>query len=427
VKTTASSSAATVADPLTALVNTIGGYFEGVALLVRRTFFNEAPTVAPVQLTGQTTGTITGNVDATDPEGDQIVYTVTQKPHYGTVTIDSAGNYTYTPGTDFKGIDSFTVAATDTGLHIDLLNWFREASTSTCVAIYQQPVGTPRITFSFDYGSGSQLWSSAARAELQSAAIYLSSYFVATQPVDITYDVVGQFSLLGPTLAFSGSDLTSTDSGFYPTVVQNKILTGQDSNGAAADGTITWNFGYSWAYGDSVGTGQYDFESTAMHELLHTFGFISAVDSAGNNTGTNWTTFDSFIVTSNGTSVIGGDDKWKTAYNTNLTGGNGGLYFGGAGAVAAYGHRVPLYTPNPWQSGSSMSHLDDNTFTGSITQLMNAASDTGIGVRTLSSFEIGIMKDLGYTMVSQSPGAAVLILALMLVRRRKQRELVSVG
>jgi hypothetical protein len=220
-------------------------------------------------------------------------------------------------------------------------------------------------------------------------------------------------------LASAGSDLTSDEDGFFPTVVQNKILTGTDSNGTAADGTIDWNFGYAWGY-NSVAGGQYDFQSTATHELLHTFGFISVVDSAGNNTVPNWTAFDEHIVTSNGTSVFNGS-TWNTAYNSRLTGGSGGLYFGGANAVAAYGGPVPLYTPNPWESGSSMSHLDDDTFTGVLEKLMNASSDTGVGVRILSPVEIAIMKDLGYTMVSQSAAGGVLFIGMMLIRRRKQR------
>jgi hypothetical protein len=419
LKTTGSKTAAANADPITALVNAIQDYFEGAALLVRRSFFNQAPKVSPVQITGQTTGPITGSVGATDPEGDRLVYKVTQQAHYGTVTVDADGNYTYTPDADFKGIDSFTVAAVDTGTHIDLLNWFRTASTSAAGAIYQEPEGTPRITFTFVYGNGSQFWSSAARAELAATAIYLSSYFAPEHDVDITYKVTGQYSLMGGTLASAGSDLISDGDGFFPTVVQNKILTGVDSNGTAADGTIDWNFGYSWGY-NSVAGGQYDFQSTAMHELLHTFGFISVVSSAGNNTVPNWTTFDSFIVTSNGTSVFNGS-TWNTAYNSRLTGGSGGLYFGGANAVAAYGGPVPLYTPNPWESGSSMSHLDDDTFTGVLEKLMNASSDTGVGVRILSAAEIGIMKDLGYTMVSQSAGGAVLFIGMMLIRRRRQR------
>ncbi len=416
-----SSQAASVADVFTGLVSTVQGFVEGAVLLVRRTLFNDAPTVTPVQTSGQTTGPITGTIGATDPEGDQIVYTVGQQPHFGTVVVDSAGNYTYTPAAGFTGIDAFTVAATDTGPHINLLNWFRAPSTEAVVSVTQDASGTPRITFNFIYGSGSQFWSSAARAQLQATAIYLSSYFVVSEPVTLTYDVTGQYSLLGSTLASAGSDLISSDPGFYSTVVQNKILTGQDANGSAPDGVITWNFGYAWAYGNSVDSGQYDFQSTATHELLHTFGFLSVVDSAGNNTSSNWTTFDSFVVTSTGTPAIGNNFAWKTAYNANLTGSNGGLYFGGPNAVAAYGGYVPLYTPSPWESGSSMSHLDDDTFTGANQKMMNASSDTGLGVRTLSAVEIGILKDLGYTLVSPSPSSMLLFVGFVFLRRRKRR------
>jgi hypothetical protein len=424
----ASKTASANADPITALLQAIQDSFAGAGLLIRRSFFNEAPTVKPVQIAGQTSGPISGNIGATDPEGDRMVYKLTQDAHYGTVTLNQDGTYTYTPNADTEGdiVDSFVVSATDVGPHINLLNWFRTASSSGAGAIYQDPEGDAhRITFQFNYGSGSQFWSSAARAELAATAIYLSSYFVPEHDVTITYAVTGQYSLMGGTLASAGSDLLSENDGFYDTVVQHKILTGNDSNGSAADGTISWNFGYGWGYGATVPGGSYDFQSTAMHELLHTFGFISVVDSAGNNTVPNWTTFDSFIVNKNGTSVFNGN-AFNTAYNSNLTGGDTGLYFGGANAVAANnGNPVPLYTPNPWESGSSMSHLDDDYYNGSTAaraeKLMNAASDTGLGVRTLSAIEIGIMKDLGYTMVSQSTGAAVLFLGLMLVRRRKQR------
>ena len=146
-----------------------------------------------------------------------------------------------------------------------------------------------RVNFNFIYGTGSQYWSQSARNALQTTAILLSSYFVVDAPVTVTYDVTGEYSPLTSTLATAGSDLVSTDPGFYQTVVQNKILNGVDSNGAAADGVITWNFGNAWAFGNSVSNSQYDFQSTAMHELLHTFGFLSNVDSAGSNSGDNWT------------------------------------------------------------------------------------------------------------------------------------------
>ena len=62
----------------------------------------------------------------------------------------------------------------------------------------------------------------------------------------------------------------------------------------------------------------------------------------------------------------------------------------------AYGGPVPLYTPDPWEEGSSTNHLDDNVFTGPNAQLMNAKAGKGPGIRTLCDIEVGILRDLGY-------------------------------
>ncbi|MCI4674507.1 Ig-like domain-containing protein [Candidatus Mycolicibacterium alkanivorans] len=412
--------ASSINDIFSAVVNSIQSLVEGVGLLVRRTFFNQAPTVNPIQTTGQTGGAITGSINAVDLEGDAVTYAVTQSPQHGSVTVDTSGNYSYTPNQSFTGADAFTVAAADVGFHINLFDLGRAASTDALVSVTQN-TGPLRIGFNFIFGAGSQYWSSTARAELQSTAIYLSSYLIVTDPVTITYSVTGQNTLFGGTLASAGSDLVSSDPGFYDTVVQQKILTGVDANGSAPDGTIDWNFGQPWGFGNSVSATQYDFQSTAMHELLHTFGFLSVIDSAGNNTVPNWTTFDKFVVTSNGTHPINGSYVWLVAYNTNLTGGNGGLYFGGPNAEAAYGgNPVPLFTPSPWDSGSSMSHLDDATFTGANAKLMNARADTGLGIRTLSPVEIGILRDLGYTIADQPQALAIFIIGFAFMRRRRR-------
>lgn len=403
-------SASAVTEIFSGVLSSIQEFFEGALLLVRRTFFNKAPTVNPVQLTGQAQAPITGTIGAVDPEGEQITYTITQMPMYGSVIVSPDGTYTYSPGSGFNGVDAFTIAAADAGLfHLNLLDLFRAPSTEAVVSVTQGTVGA-QVNFNFIYGAGAQFASAAARSALQTTAILLSSYFDVSEPVTINYTVTGEYSPFSSTLATAGSDLVSYTPGFHQTVVQNKILTGVDSNGSAADGQITWNFGNSWGYGSSVSNTQYDFQSTAMHELLHTFGFLSNVNSPGSNTGTNWTFFDSFIVTDADTKVIASDFKWKTAYNSNLTGSNGGLYFGGPNAVAAYGGLVPLYTPSPWQSGSSISHLDDSTFTGSNSQLMNAVSEAGPGIRSLSAVEQGIFKDLGYTIAQQAISSSAIFL-----------------
>ena len=409
--------ATSVIDWFSALVAPFQALLEGVALLVRRTFFNQAPYLTPLQTTGQLTGPINGTLGAVDPEGDPITYRVTAAPAYGSVEIGADGSYAYTPGEGFTGIDNFNVAATDTGFHINLLDLFRPESTEAFIQVAQNPT-RPMLTFTFVYGAGSQYWTPQARSALQTAATLLASRLVVTAPTTITYDVTAQNSILSTTLATAGSDLTGTDPGFYATVVEKKIQTGVDSNGSDADGEIEWNFGPSWALGNSVGGLQYDFTSTAMHELLHTFGFLSYVDRAGANTGQTWTTFDSFIVTSGSAPVISPSDfRWITAYNPNLTGGNDGLYFGGTNAVAVYGGLVPLHTPNPWQSGSSISHLDEST-PSSGTHLMNPTVSTGLGIRELSPMELAILKDLGYN-VTETPPVALFFVVFGLVRRRK--------
>ncbi len=413
--------AASATDPLSGLLSPIQGLIEGIALLVRRTFFNQAPSVSPVQLTGQSEGPITGSIGASDPEGDRIVYSLTGEAQYGSVAIDSAGGYTYTPGPGFTGIDTFTVAAADPGFHINLLDLFRPPSTTASVAVRQGVGGGSLLQFQFVYGSGSQLWSPAARSSLASAAAALASYIVVDSPVVITFDVSGEFNPLSSTLATAGSDFTSAGPGFLPTVVQHKILTGVDTNGSTADGEINWNFAQNWATGDSVVYGQYDLESVAMHELTHTLGFLSYTDQPGSNTGTTWTVFDSFLVNSDGTKVIGSDYIWRNAYTPNLTGGNGGLYVGGADAVAAYGGLVPIYTPGSWESGSSVSHLNDRVFGGANRKLMNAQVFSGLGIRVLSPVELAILADLGYTIAPQPGSAALAFIGVFFLRRTRRR------
>ena len=407
-------------NALSGSANPVQDLFGGVGLLIRRTFFNEAPTVNPVQLSGQSQGLITGTIGAVDPEGDPISYALTQLPDQGTVALNSDGTYSYTPGTGFTGTDGFTVAATDVGFHINLLDLSRPASTEALVEVNQASVRVDPafVTFTFIYGSGSAYFTPEARAALQAEAAVLASYIVVTTPVNVTYEVTGESTPDSDVLAYADSTFYY-DTVFNDSVVQQKILTGIDQNGAAADGEITVNFANPWAFGSDVGPDEYDFESVALHELVHTLGFASRVSAPRVNY-TKWRVFDSFIVTSSGVHVIASDGTWNSAYDANLTGGNGGLYFGGPNAVAAYGGLVPLYTPNPFLSGSSISHLDDSTFTGVNSQLMNAYVEPGPASRTLSPVELGILEDLGYTVTPQPQNYVLFFIGLAFVRRKKR-------
>jgi hypothetical protein len=98
-------------EPVTPVIWAVLGW-------VRHNLFNQSPTIAynPTNTT-QTGQTVTGNIGATDPEGDALTYKVTQAPQHGTLTIDQAtGKFTYTPNDinyNAAQEDSFTVSVTD--------------------------------------------------------------------------------------------------------------------------------------------------------------------------------------------------------------------------------------------------------------------------------------------------------------------------
>lgn len=55
----------------------------------------------------------TGKLKVSDPEGQELTFTVTRQPKRGNVTIQSDGSFTYTPKKNKVGVDSFTYTATD--------------------------------------------------------------------------------------------------------------------------------------------------------------------------------------------------------------------------------------------------------------------------------------------------------------------------
>lgn len=297
-----------------------------------------------------------------------------------------------------------------------------------------------QIFFSFTYkdddgvGFNDPTWGEIRRKSLETAASILASYFVTPSPVTITYSVTSINDSGDSLLAYASSDLISMDPGFWNTVVQEKILRGLDANGDAFDGEITFNFAYSWSYAenaDEVPDDAYDFISTGMHEILHSFGFMSNLDAQGR--GANrapsgspdaWTIFDSFFTDINGIALITETYGYNTSVGLGpLTGGGEGkpfegVFFNGPNARAGYGGQpVQIFSPDPYQEGSSFHHTNDYTFKEpsglNAEQLMNSATSQGPGIRFLSPVELGILKDIGYAVVvvPEPSVAALLMLA----------------
>lgn len=283
-----------------------------------------------------------------------------------------------------------------------------------------------QLSFTFTYtdppgvGFNDATLGPARRASLEQTGALLASYlpgYTAT----ISLSVDGAETTDG-VLAAAGANFNAAnvcDNGFGSRGdVGIKVLGGTDPAPGIVDGTVTVNFeDQVWDLDDNVAPGTFDFKSTMLHELLHALGFSHSVNEDGSSacsqpagTPAAWGPYDNFLgdtvsdVINNASFILDGP-RWATISVGGA--GNAGVLWRGPLAVAANGgNPVPLFSPTTFSGGSSIAHLDDEFYT-STALLMEAATDTGPGIRTLANIEVGMLRDMGFTNATNSPGGGV--------------------
>ncbi|MFP7753692.1 Ig-like domain-containing protein [Thermodesulfobacteriota bacterium B35] len=93
---------------------------------------NDPPTAHGTAITLDEDTTFSGQLTATDPDGDPLTFTLATSPAGGSVTISPAGAFTYTPAADANGDDSFSFAVSD-----------GTASATATVSVTINPVNDP--------------------------------------------------------------------------------------------------------------------------------------------------------------------------------------------------------------------------------------------------------------------------------------------
>ena len=293
------------------------------------------------------------------------------------------------------------------------------------------------LTFQFTYSTdpGATATTAAQQQAITTAGQLFSSMFAThfSNSATLQYNVVSQTS--GVASASTGATLLTHARSLE--VVQNKILTGIDANGATADGSIEINWGNNWVLDPNApvdfANGELDVFSVIAHELTHSFGFASFAGLSG---GTFRNKFDEFLTSLSGQQLIDGVSNGVDAGVYADASLNNAL-FTGANAIAANGGvgvSIQGQSGDPTAFSGALSHLGTNAFSAPIggSPLDNALMLCcgGLNVkgqgRVYNAAEVGIMRDLGYTPNAVNdvpePGTLALVLAAlggMAMRRRK--------
>ncbi len=82
-------------------------------LTIDVTAVNDAPTTQDESVSGNEDSTITGAVSGADVEGSSLSFSKGSDPTHGSVSVAANGNFSYTPGANYNGTDSFTVTVSD--------------------------------------------------------------------------------------------------------------------------------------------------------------------------------------------------------------------------------------------------------------------------------------------------------------------------
>ncbi|HIF9359583.1 TPA: Ig-like domain-containing protein, partial [Photobacterium damselae] len=100
-------------DSFTVLVDDGNGGTDTITVTVNVTPVNDAPIGEDVTAETQEETAVTGQLTATDVDGDNLTFKPGSNPENGQVTVNADGSWEYVPNTDFNGEDSFTVVVDD--------------------------------------------------------------------------------------------------------------------------------------------------------------------------------------------------------------------------------------------------------------------------------------------------------------------------
>lgn len=251
-----------------------------------------------------------------------------------------------------------------------------------------------------------------AKKDFQAAVDVWSVNFSSSVPVtiDATWTRIGTFGVLGsarPGSYFSGFDKAPDSSLWYPSALAN-ALAGKDLDTRQSEIIIQVNSLAEWnTRNDGIShPNEYDLQSVFLHEMGHGLGFLStdSYDSFfGYGSIDQPTPFDAYVQVEDGRRL---SDLPTPSIELGKALTSPLVWSGPLGIAANNGTKPLLYSPSKYEEGSSVSHLDEATF-------------------SKSAFDAVMTPNLDAGEIFHEPGP--LLLAMMEDMRRKPPVGIAVG
>ena len=241
-----------------------------------------------------------------------------------------------------------------------------------------------------------------AQAAFQKAVDIWASILVSPVPIHIearwvplAANVLGSANYTAAYANFKGAQKLNV---FYPVAIAEKI-TGQNLNGTNPDIFANFNSNFNWHFDPddpNIPAGKYDLTTVVLHEIGHGLGFSGTFTSSSGQGSYGLLgsgvpiVYDSHLQNGTGSNLIATVSSPSATMNANLIGGS--LFFNGHSGTSK------LYAPSTFNGGSSVSHLDEVTFTGTPDALMTPQIASQERIRD-PGVALEILKDLGWEMV----------------------------
>ncbi|HBE69807.1 MAG TPA: hypothetical protein DDW52_16805 [Planctomycetaceae bacterium] len=243
------------------------------------------------------------------------------------------------------------------------------------------------------------------RATVTAVGNYINTIVDHSGTVDIRWEK----SVIDPgssTLASMGPFFFEND-GFQNGFVFDHATTGIDPTPSEVDGAGSVNFGRTWNNGlGAPGLGEFDLFSVVLHEMTHAMGFVSTIESDGGFgiTGTR-SVFDSLLEDSAGNRLLDGTGSLVEPVS-DLTSEDLQI------DLTAIGEGTKdIYAPDPFEDGSSLSHLDPGSHAGSVMTPSIAAGELR---RSYSDSDRAVIQALGWNVVAvPEPNSSFLMLSVL--------------